>query len=183
VLLAATAGDGILRSNNRGINWTLCNFGIEEYVILSVAWGPRPTGASWLDRQVAFAGSEAGVYRSPAAGLAWKKVAEGPQDAVQALAVSPRYHADGLVLAGTESQSLWKSTDGGRTFAQVAGLPERIDALLATTSGYFAGTPAGVFQSANGSDWQLVAGSPAALALAQVGDAVYLGNETGVAIL
>jgi len=183
ILLAATAGDGILRSSNRGINWTLCNFGIQEYVILSLAWGPRPTTASWLDRQVAFAGSEAGLYRSPAAGLAWKKVLEAPQDAVQALAVSHQYHTDGIVLAGTESQGLWRSTDGGRSFAQVAGLPERVDALLATATGYLAGTPEGVFRSADSATWEVIPSSPAALALAQVGETVYIGNETGIAVL
>lgn len=187
ILLAATAGDGILRSSNRGINWTLCNFGIQEYVILSVAWGPRPAGTSaggsWLDRQVAFAGSEAGVYRSPAAGLAWKKVTDGPEDAVQALAVSPCYHSDGIVLAGTESQGLWRSTDGGLAFTQVDGLPARIDALLASRNGYLAGTPAGVLHSTDGAAWEILPGSPAALAFAEIGDVVYAGNETGIASL
>lgn len=180
VLLAATAGDGILRTANRGITWAVCNFGLQEFVILSLAWAPAPSGAEWLDRQIAFAGSESGIYRSPAAGLAWKKVEVAPQDAVQAIAVSPNFHTDGVVLLGTESSGIWRSTDKGRTFARVSGTPERVDALLATSSGYLAGTPDGIWRSTDGAAWELIPESPPALCLLEVGGAVFLGNEEGI---
>lgn len=183
VLLAGTAGDGILRSTNRGINWSVCNFGLQEFMILSLAWGPRPASKHWLERQVAFAGGESGLYRSPAAGLAWKHVAQGPQDAVQAVAVAPDFHTSGLVVAGTESQGIWQSSDGGRTFLRVAESPQRVDALIATNAGFYAGTPDGVLHSGDGATWRPIPDTPAALALLQLGDTLYIAGEHGVAVL
>ncbi len=183
VLLAATDGDGILRTANRGVTWSTVNFGLQEFVILSLAWAPAPSGVDWLDRQIAFAGSESGLYRSPAAGLAWKKVEVAPHDAVQAIAVSQGFHADGVVLLGTESSGIWRSVDSGRTFAALSGTPERIDALLATASGFLAGTPEGVLRSTDSAAWELIPNSPPALCLLEVDGKVYLGSEEGIAQL
>jgi hypothetical protein len=182
LLLAATAGDGILRSTNRGVSWTLCNYGLLDHVILSMAWAPAPKGDSWLDRQIVFAGSESALYRSPAAGLAWKRVDSMPQGAVQALAISPHFHSDGVVLAGTESSGIWRSQDGGRTFARVEGGPQHVEALLALTNGWLAGTAEGMWESVDGVAWQRAADSAAALCLLHSGGAIYVGDEKGIRV-
>jgi hypothetical protein len=178
-LLVATAGDGILRTNNRGTNWSLCNFGLQEYVVLSLAWSPVPDGSAWLDRQVAFAGTESGVYRSPAAGLAWKRVEIAPQDAVQCISPSANFQRDGVVLLGTENSGVWRSLDGGRTFAAVAETPGRVDALIATDAGFYAGTPEGVFRSEDGEVWTRMNARPALALLAHDGRLI-IGNEEGI---
>lgn len=180
LLLAATAGDGILRSTNRGISWTLCNYGLLDHVILSLAWAPAARGDSWLDRQVVFAGSEVALYRSPAAGLAWKRVEAMPQGAVQAIAVSPHFHSDGIVLAGTESSGIWRSQDSGRTFARIEGGPQHVEALLALPNGWLAGTAEGLWESTDGVAWQLAANSGSVLCLLESDGVVHIGNETGI---
>lgn len=183
VLLAATDGAGILRTSNRGRTWSVCNYGLHEFTVLALAWAPPPPSDRWPTFEIVFAGTDRGLYRSPAAGLGWQQVA-GIEDAIQALAVSPHFHADGTVLAGAEAGGLLRSTDGGRTFAPVETLTARVDALLAQRSGgWLAATPHGIFLSADAIAWQMIPGSPAALCLLETADGVIAGGEFGFARL
>jgi hypothetical protein len=103
VLLAGSAGGGVLRTANRGYGWQVCNYGLQDYTVLSLAWAPStPTGA-WPQWEVVFAGTEDGVYRSPNGGRGWRRC-EGLTAVVQVIAVADNFHQGGLVLAGTEDQ-------------------------------------------------------------------------------
>jgi hypothetical protein len=182
VLLAATAGEGILRSTNRGRTWQLCNFGMRDFTVLTVAWAPPPPARAWPAREVAFAGTEHGMYRSPAAGLGWQQVA-GLEDAIQAIAVSPEFHSDGVVLAGGEESGLWRSSDAGRRFAMVAGLPGRIDAIALASGRWVVATPDGIWTSRDAVAWSQLSGSPHALCLQQTAEGVWAGGEFGVTLV
>ncbi len=179
VILAATGGEGILRSANRGRTWSLVNFGLRDFSVLALAWAPPPPPGRWPAREVVFAGSERGLYRSPAGGLGWKAV-PGIEAAVQAIAVSPAFHEDGMVLAGTEEAGLWRSTDGGRSFAPIPGAPARVDALFAGCDGWWAGAPDGVYRARDGEGWHPLPDSPAALCFLQTADTLWAGGEYGL---
>lgn len=183
VLLAGSAGGGILRSHNRGHSWTVCNFGLRDYTVLTIAWAPVAPAEQWPTWEVVFAGTEEGLYRSPNGGRGWKR-SEGIDGVVQIIAVSPHFHTDGIVLAGTEEQGLWISTDGGRTFAAVTGGPSRVDALTATPDGWILSDESHLwYSSSDGQKWSPVAESKPALTLLATEQGVWAGGEAGVELL
>jgi hypothetical protein len=180
-LLAGTSGAGVLRSTDGGRRWRMSNFGLEEYSILALA-----TAGDWSRRQVVFAGTADGVYRSSGGGRAWKAVGLRGL-AVQALAAGrksaskdPAIEGSGglsdasgawTILAGTEANGLHRALDGGYTWepcAREIGHDVGINALLcaAADSGeiWLAGTDGGsIWRSKdNGDTWSQVcqAGGP-----------------------
>jgi len=190
VLLAGSEGDGVLRSRDRGFRWMPANFGLQNLTILTLEWAPPMEEDAWPRWQVVFAGTEEGIYRSPNAGLGWKR-SHSADAAYQTVAVAPDVHCSGQVLAGTETDGLWQSTDGGRTFAVVEGAPEQVNALVAVTS-----APAGdeqvnwllsddtqLWRSTDGVAWSPVNGSQPALCMLEVDGRIYAGGEDGVAVL
>lgn len=182
VMLAGSAGGGILRSANRGYGWDVCNYGLEDYTILALAWAPPAPAAAWPKWEVVFAATEDGIYRSPNAGRGWRRSA-GLDGVVQTLAVSPNFHQDGLVLAGTEEQGLWRSSDGGRSFAAVADGPARVDAITATPTGWLLSDADGLWRSGNGLNWERLPDSKPALVLLSTPEGVWAGGEHGVELL
>jgi hypothetical protein len=174
-LLAGTSGAGVLRSTDGGRRWRLSNFGLQEFSILALA-----TAGDWSRRQVVFAGTADGVYRSSGGGRAWKPV--GLKGfAVQALATGrrppPETQADQnrntmpdasgawAILAGTEDRGLHRSLDGGHTWepcGQEIGDESGINALLCLESDgaevWLAGTDGGsIWRSTdNGETWKPV---------------------------
>ncbi len=124
VVLAGTDGAGVLRSTNGGTDWQLTNFGLQDLhvVALATAPGEDQLGVSYhrVGRWPAFAATTSGLYRSPNGGRAWQPVDLGPAHVtVQALAVSPTFAQDGVVLTGTEAHGLFRSEDGGQTWSPV----------------------------------------------------------------
>jgi hypothetical protein len=182
VLLAGTEGEGILRSTDRGGYWFPCNYGLRNYMILSLAWAPSAPPKQWPRREVVFATTEEGIYRSPNGGRAWKR-ADCPDAVYQIVAVSPHYHQDGLVLAGAEEDGLWRSSDGGRTFVQVTNAPTQVNALCAWESGWLLSDIEQLWFSADGNHWQPVEGSGPALVLRKTADGILVGSEEGLALL
>jgi hypothetical protein len=182
VVLAGTEGEGVLRSTDRGGYWLPCNFGLRNYMILSLVWAPPAPPKQWPRREVVFATTEEGIYRSPNAGRAWKR-AECPEAVYQIVAVSPQYHADGLVLVGAEEEGLWRSADGGRTFARVESAPTQVNALCAWEDGWLLSDIEQLWSSKDGETWQPVEGSEPALVLRKRADGIWAGSETGVAVL
>jgi photosystem II stability/assembly factor-like uncharacterized protein len=182
VLLAGTEGEGILRSTDRGGYWFPCNYGLRNYMILSMTWAPSAPPKQWPRREVVFATTEEGIYRSPNAGRAWKR-ADCPDAVYQIVAVSPRYHHDGLVLAGAEEDGLWRSSDGGRSFARVASAPAQVNALCAWEGGWLLSGIDQLWSSVDGEEWQPVEGSEPALVLRKAAGGILVGSENGVALL
>jgi hypothetical protein len=182
VLLAGSAGGGILRSANRGHGWEVCNYGLQDYTILSLAWAPVALPTAWPKWEIVFAATEDGVYRSPNAGRGWRR-SEGLAGVVQVVAVSPNFHQDGLVLAGTEEQGIWYSTDGGRHFSHAEDGPQRVDAITTTANGWLLSDADGLWQSVNGINWERIPGSKPALVLLNSAEGVWVGGENGVELL
>ena len=196
VILAASEGDGVLRSRDRGMRWMPSNFGLRNLTVLTIAWTPPMVEDAWPRWQVVFAGTEEGIYRSPNAGLGWKR-SESADAAYQTVAVAPDVHCSGLVLAGTETDGLWRSTDGGRSFVAVEGAPEQVNALIALAGGSESSSPAEsgkpvnwllsddtqLWCSQDGTAWSPVADSSPALCLLELDGRIYGGGENGVTVL
>ena len=196
LILAGSEGDGVLRSRDRGLRWMPSNFGLRNLTVLTLAWAPPMDEDAWPRWQVVFAGTEEGIYRSPNAGLGWKR-SESEDAAYQTVAVAPDVHCSGLVLAGTETDGLWRSTDGGRSFAAVEGAPEQVNALIALAEGSESSSPAEggkpinwllsddtqLWCSHDGTAWSPIADTSAALCLLEVDGRIYGGGENGVNVL
>ena len=196
LILAGSEGDGVLRSRDRGLRWMPSNFGLRNLTVLTLAWAPPMDENAWPRWQVVFAGTEEGIYRSPNAGLGWKR-SESADAAYQTVAIAPDVHCSGLVLAGTETDGLWRSTDGGRTFSVVEGAPEQVNSLIALTDGSNSSSPAAgdlqvnwllsddtqLWCSHDGAAWSAVDGSSASLCLLEVDGRIYAGGEDGVVVV
>ena len=196
LILAGSEGDGVLRSRDRGLRWMPSNFGLRNLTVLTLAWAPPMDEDAWPRWQVVFAGTEEGIYRSPNAGLGWKR-SDSEDAAYQTVAVAPDVHCSGLVLAGTETDGLWRSTDGGRSFAAVEGAPEQVNALIALAEGSESSSPAEggkpinwllsddtqLWCSHDGTAWSPIADTSAALCLLEVDGRIYGGGENGVNVL
>lgn len=179
VILAGTDGGGVLRSTNRGHHWYTRNFGLRSFNILALAWAPVAPLSVWPRWQSVFAATEEGIYHSPNGGRGWKRAAS-PEAVYQTLAVAPDFHQTGLILAGTESSGLYRSTDGGHSFVLVDGAPAQVNALVATPAGWLLSDETQVWQSPDGQQWQPLAASHAALTLLAADHAVWAGHENGV---
>jgi len=125
-----TQQDGILRSDDGGRTWAGANPGLLDLTVLALAFSPD--AARDL---TGFAATTSGLYRTRNGGKSWREVAL-PLDepAVQCLALSPAFARDRLVLAGTESDGLWRSDDGGATWDAVPGLPNGGTGAIAFSS-------------------------------------------------
>jgi photosystem II stability/assembly factor-like uncharacterized protein len=115
VLLAGTLGDGVLRSGDRGVSWQAWNFGLLDLGVLGIAISP----AFALD-QTALVATATGIFRTTNGGRAWRE-AVVPKDGgpVLALAFSPNYRDDDLILATTEEGVVLRSLDAGHTWVSL----------------------------------------------------------------
>jgi len=106
------ATDGVAKSVDGGLTWTPVG----------------PTGGSpqlaispnyELDQTV-FSATSVGLHSTNDGGTTWTPVVSGPLTAtshIEAVAISPDYANDGVVLVSEESAGLLESLDGGVTFA------------------------------------------------------------------
>lgn len=182
VILAGTDGGGILRTVNRGQHWFTRNFGLETFTVLAVEWAPPAPSSVWPRWQYVFAGTEEGVYHSPNGGRGWRRSA-CDEAVYQVLAVSPNFHEDGAVLAGTEGSGLYRSTDRGHTFSFVEDAPQQVNALAAAGTGWFLSDDSGVWASRDGLSWEVVPNSSPALVIAASAQGVLAGGENGLTLL
>jgi photosystem II stability/assembly factor-like uncharacterized protein len=117
VIFAGTMEDGVLFSSDRGYSWTAWNFGLLDLNILCMALSP-----DFSIDETLFVGAQSGIFRSTNGGRAWREV-DLPFgfDAVLSLAISPGFARDGILFAGTETQGLWQSTNGGESWQLMGG--------------------------------------------------------------
>lgn len=179
VMLAGTAGAGILRTTDRGWNWMTCNFGLANFNILSFGWAPPAPTTVWPRWDVVFAASEDGLYRSPNGGLGWRRCSDA-EGVFQTVVVSPDFHRDGLVLAGSDGDGLWLSTDGGRCFERVAHAPQQVNALAHTALGWILSDARGLYRSINAVEWTPIPETQPALILLDTPQGIWVGTEEGV---
>ena len=130
ILLVGQDIGGIAKSADGGRSWRHVNAGglslpeatNDVYWIWTLVAHPT-------QNHVFFAGTGFGLFRSDDTGETWTPVLVSPSAdpyglSVPALAFDPQ--DPDRALAGTEGAGLWRSTDGGRTFAEAParGLPE-----------------------------------------------------------
>ncbi len=113
VLYGAQYGTGVIKSADQGLTWTLTD-------TLNVNHFVRAVDADPFNANVVYAGTGNGVYKSTDAGTSWTNTngATIPfSTSIHSLAISPL--TSGLVLAGTDSSFLFRSTNGGTTWAHL----------------------------------------------------------------
>jgi hypothetical protein len=174
-LLAATLGDGVVRSTDGGGFWKRSGFGLAspEVSCLWVAADGTP-----------FAGTAAGVHRARAGGRAWQPC-PGSQDAPVA-AITQLPDGEGL-LAVTEDGRTLRCAAGGEHWTSRDGAPRGATALLAVDSGLLLATAGrGVYHSPDaGATWIPAPPHPAVRTvhcLAATPRALYAGTDGGVAV-
>jgi photosystem II stability/assembly factor-like uncharacterized protein len=195
-LFAATVG-GIFRTTDGGRNWMAANDGLDFTHVRSLVIDPL--NPSTLYAGVFTRGVEGAVYRSTDSGTTWESKSQGIQDDdVRALAVSSS--SAGTVYAGTFGGGVYKTIDGGVTWASlpqvgnlkvldIALVPEDRDLVYVSTDGE------GVFRSRDGGrswnaisvglvfrsvpDIALVPGTPLTLYVAARGGGVYRSTDEG----
>lgn len=180
IILAGTEDRGILRSANNGEGWYVCNYGLQSLHILHICWAPPWPAAVWPRWRLAFACTDEGIYRSPAAGRGWRRCA-GAEGAFQVAAVDTDFHRTHTVLAGTESDGLWLSTNKGHAFARVPGAPEQINALVALQAGGFLlSDHEALWRSGDGRQWTRMPDQDACLILYEAQGRIWAGGQDGV---
>jgi hypothetical protein len=112
-VLYASTDVGIYKSADAGSTWV--RTGPAGLAQLTISPNYRVDGTL-------FAGTRAGLYVTRNRGQSWTKLAAAPLSAttnVQAIGVSPNYAVDKTVLVSALGKGLYRSTDGGSTFAAI----------------------------------------------------------------
>ncbi len=155
-LWAASEGDGVFQSPSGGISFTNTAATNAGLIGDASALQVRQVVA---DGGNVFAATSAGLFRRGAGGGTWlqlgvdKPVGADLVAAVQAVRISGQ-----TLLAGTASRGLRRSTDGGDTWSQAAGIPtsESIWHIVGVGPAVFAAGSGGVYRSLDGgASWTL----------------------------
>ncbi len=144
-LLASEKGGGIYLSTNNGRNWKYINQGMTNYTIHSFL----------VNGSNVFAGTDSNVYISTNSGNSWDFASGGLPERVYVNALTS---IGSLLFCGTDSTGLYISSDSGTNWNPITSLRElQILTLSVNGSDLYAGTPAGLFHSAdNGKTWSSI---------------------------
>lgn len=121
-------GDSLYKSSDGGHSWhkssnglpfedtgdNSANFFAKKY--LAVVFSTR-----FKDDQTVFSAGPLGIFKSTDGGDTWRALENnslGSKPNVQALAISPDYANDKMLLASVKGQGLFRSMDGGSSFAK-----------------------------------------------------------------
>ena len=116
--LYAGVKDGVYKTRDGGNTWQAVNNGlpwINEESKLAIS-------PSYKVDQTVFAGTTQGLFVTRDRGNSWNKltvIADNQDSYVEAIAVSPNYQSDRTLMVSLRGKGLFKSVDGGTTFAQV----------------------------------------------------------------
>lgn len=159
----AARGSGLYRSDDGGQTWTHAYASLElgealpttSVVIASASAGAEQNPAT--DCEV-FAGVPGGIMHSTDGGETWEAaILDTPPPAVSALAISPNFAEDGVVLAASTEDGIFRSATRGSRWARWNfGLLDLNVYCLAISPDFardetlFAGVETGVFRSTNG---------------------------------
>ena len=112
-LFVGTVG-GVHKSTDGGDNWTPTGPTTIAHVAISPEYDTDGT---------VMAGTEAGLFVTTNGGTSWAEVTDPglpPSGHIEALAISPDFGTDGIVLVSYRGLGLFKSTDGGVTFSEIS---------------------------------------------------------------
>jgi photosystem II stability/assembly factor-like uncharacterized protein len=148
--LFAACGAGLFQSADEGRNWTSAG---DSLPTTAVAASPDFAHDGTL-----FASVGGMILRSVDGGARWNALQLAqPQPVVGALAVSPNYAADGVALAATIEDGVFRSADRGRSWSpwnfgllDLNTICLTISPSFADDETIFVGTESGLFRSANG---------------------------------
>lgn len=170
VLLAATLGDGVLRSEDGGYTWVGSSFGLADREVMALAVNPASG--------TVLAGTGGGLFRSVKAGRAWRRC-----PAVRDAVAAATYGLDGTAVVVLEVGKVLRSTDDGETWVSAGEVPRAASAIAVTPSGLlFVGTMSdGLWLSDDrGSTFrQATDAIPVVHCLASGPNRLYLGTDTG----
>jgi len=112
-LYAAQYGTGVQRSTNLGSTWVLTDTAVINHFARTVAADP-------VNNAIVYAGTGDGVFKSANAGATWSNVNNGVipfSTSIHSMAISPL--VPGLLLVGTDSSFLYRTTNGGTVWTHV----------------------------------------------------------------
>jgi photosystem II stability/assembly factor-like uncharacterized protein len=169
--LAATLGNGILRTTDFGQSWQTANFGLQSPEVLALSWHTGETVS---------AATSGGLFRSPNAGRAWRALPTTIEMGFSAVATTP----DGEVLAAPDTGPPLRSSHDLSQWSPLEGVPDdvRCSAMLSPGVGrtLLATAEHGLLLSRDdGCVWSAVA-PRTVLSLVADGLRVYAGTDTGV---
>jgi len=116
---------GVFRSGDGGSTWTMRSLGLGNYEVSSFALDPFDANTLYAGVGAFANSSKAGIYVSRDAGLSWQHLsntaANGIDFRIQRTvnAIAPDPHHQGVLVTGSRSNGLWRSTNGGVTWTQV----------------------------------------------------------------
>ncbi len=126
ILSGAAAEDGIWRSTDGGNTWTRMTAGLPEGLVGKIDFAVSPAMPDRVYALVEAPEPVEGLYRSDDAGLTWELVNDDPRG----LLMHRPFYFTNVTADPTDADivyvnnlSLWKSTDGGRTFATTIPTP------------------------------------------------------------
>lgn len=123
--LAGTLEDGVFISRDRGVHWQASNFGLLDLSVLAIEFS-----SSFASDDTIYIGSSSGIFHSRNAGRAWRE-ADFPPDSSAIISLA---HLPGALLAGTQEDGLYRSSDEGRTWHPSTIDKGSVDAILYTVN-------------------------------------------------
>ena len=118
--LYTVAETGVYRSTDAGDSWE----SMTENTPIADAWNLHiGISPNYPQDQTLYVSSHNGLFKTTDAGDNWQRVAIADVDPertfLEGVALSPNYAEDGTVMVSLRGKGLYKSTDGGESFASI----------------------------------------------------------------